>query len=172
MNAEQLKVLGERFVKLSVMFLAFIEKNKLDETYVDMSEGRDMREPDKPICETPLCHGGWLAVMFESEKLEHPSAFLPPQSKSFYIAGAREAARFLGFVDGSALRKWADQWPNIWGNLFGYQMFAAEAAFGDDLIGVLKLSDIAKHYAAVGQRCLEASKKPYCSRLANELFSA
>ena len=154
MNAIQLKTLGEKFIALSVTFLLFIEKHNLDETIIDMDEADDTRRGKTPLCKTPLCHGGWLAVMFEGNK-----DYRDPNELSFFAMGAVKAAKYLGFKGISNLESWARLNPSLWGNTRGGRMFYDKAAFGIPSRNTLMLSDIANHYAAVGQRCIEASEK-------------
>ena len=142
------------------MFLAFIKEHNLDNLVVNMAEGRDTRNEATPLCETILCHGGWLAAMLESKRETAPTSYLCAYTPFFYIGAAR-AAKFLGFagVYAAELETWAREHPELWGNEFGGSMFCDARAFGVHRPSILKLSDIANHYAAVGKRCLEASEK-------------
>lgn len=152
MNEEKLKLLGEKFIALSVMFLNFIREHGLDSTKVDMTEPYDTRNDKTLLCKTPLCHGGWLAVMFGEKQRESP------KHSSFYHTGADTAARYLGFKDMHDLVQWARTNPSLWGNTHGSIMFTSGGAFGEHFKH-FKLSTIANHYAAVGKRCIEASEK-------------
>ena len=150
MNEENLKLLGEKFIALSLMFLNFIREHGLDSTNVDMAEPYDTRNEKTSLCRTPLCHGGWLAVMFNEK------ARATPECRSFYRAGAHAAAKYLGFKTKRDLEYWASENPNLWGNRRGSDMFTSGGAFGERFKH-FKLTTIANHYADVGQRCIEAS---------------
>ena len=151
-----LKTLGEKFIELSVMFLAFIKEHNLDSHRVYMDEGEDTRDYITPLCETYMCHGGWLAVMFEKDKkMQHV------KNRLFYKQGAARAAKFLGFggVHEEELTTWARENPALWGNGFGAHMFSDARAFGVGRFDTIPFTKIANHYAAVGKRCLESSEK-------------
>ena len=134
------------------MFLAFIKEHNLHENPVDMDEFADTREPLTPLCETPLCHGGWLAVML-NVKSHRTDIFT-----SFYRKGADAAAQYLGFEDKKALQLWAKCNPRLWGNTYGSKMFIEQRAFGLRHGDRLTLTMIAEHYEAVGKRCVAQSR--------------
>lgn len=167
-TAEQqhLETIGEKFIELSAMFLKFIERHGLDEAKVEMAEPRDMRDEETSLCKTPLCHGGWLAVMFEEEGLLQRDG-----EDSFYLMGAATAARFLGFSYAVELSEWAFIYRAEWGNDHGCFMFGSAEAFGIDPNSdqPFTLTIIAKHYAEVGKRCIAASKN-IIGRLHDEIY--
>ncbi len=108
---------------------------------VDMSHGYI-----DTVCGTPMCHGGWYAFIasgVSAEKLEELD----------YMDGANLMAKHLGFdFDQGALEEWAENNPDIWGNLNGGDMFGSSKAFeieGD----CLYLETIINHWKGVKERC-------------------
>jgi len=102
-----------------------------------------MTEPVFHVCGTTACHAGWFAVANNKSCRE---------SYGFGYA-ADEMAQFLGFVRHCVLQDWAEENPNIWGNLYGRYIFSSCKAFG--VIREPTLEEIGTHWLQVADRAEE-----------------
>lgn len=100
-----------------------------EEASVDMSETYSDSEAHK--CSSPACFGGWLSIMFSTEKVS---------GLRYYYNGASMFAKELGFIyegfakeHGNAveLTEWAQRNPEIWGNSRGRNIFSNGTAFAE-----------------------------------------
>lgn len=96
------------------------------------------------LCGTVACHAGWFGVA--STNLND---FCPSR---FWVSGAWRLAFHLGFESLMALRRWADENPDIWGNSFGTYMFHQMRAFNRSTDARSDLERIAHHWIGVAER--------------------
>lgn len=98
----------------------------------------DMGEVFVSHCGTPMCHGGYYALV---------------KKGADYEDGAHQMAIDLGFEDRYGLQDWADENPLIWGNTDGWAMFDSVDAFGflfdEDLTDLQQIID---HWKGVQER--------------------
>jgi len=141
--------LADNFERVAKDFYTFIEDNGLEETEVDMEEGRDKRDPDLNLCDTPACHGGWAAIMYDVKWTGSPGGF--------YFSGSDILAEKLGFSSIEKLEWWAKEYPEYWGNFWGALMFSSNEAFNRSFKEALHLKAIADWYMNVAKR-LRGSK--------------
>lgn len=99
---------------------------------------------DSP-CHTVACHGGW-------------AYFALTGNHDWFSLGVERLSDFLGFsrdlYDYPTLQSWAKDFPRLWNNNYGIDMFSASAgplAFGRDDGDVMYLHDIAEHYRVVAR---------------------
>jgi hypothetical protein len=100
----------------------------------------DVKSTDEELCRTPACHAGWFGVALDGGKRVN------------YNEYAYEMAKFLGFKHRGALEDWADNFPEIWGNDFGSDMFSDNIAFGKYRDEKLTLKDVSNHWFGVAKR--------------------
>jgi len=136
--------LADNFERVAKDFYKFIEDNGLNRTRVNMGVGEDRRETELNLCDTPACHGGWAAIMYGIKGESH--------EKDFYELGAGRLAEELGFEERRILERWAEEYPEYWGNREGEYMFSAKWAFSKGYHGNLSLKDIADWYMNVAKR--------------------
>lgn len=148
------KELAEKFQMIANDFFEFIKDNKLEETQVNMSEGFDLRSEHCNLCDTPACHGGWAAIMYDGVYSDVPAKF--KSSVYFFLSGAEKISRRLGFSHYIDFTKWAKNNPDYWGSYDGAFMFSDQSAFGKDEEDptLLTLTDIAVWYQNVAKRLL------------------
>lgn len=146
LNNEKLEKLADSFDSMANDFKNFCENNSLQSTTVDMSNGSDCRSPIRHICETPACHGGWAAIIYEGQKEKERPYF----NSSFYLGGARIISDKLNFEKIEDLLSWARNNPDLWGNDRGDCMFYDGSAFGQDS-DFFDFPIIYKHYYKVAE---------------------
>lgn len=144
------KELADRFEKVGNDLKAFCEKHGLDNTEVDMGETDDCRSRYEHLCETPACHGGWIAILYGEEAA--------PGDDNFYVRGAHILAEKLGFDDYRLLEQWARDYPEYWGNSRGDCMFCSGRAFGQNSF-YFPLSVIYNHYFKVAENLRNAAEE-------------
>lgn len=147
MKNEELLQLANKFDELAGKFEKFIADNKLQNTEVDMKESEDLRREHKNLCDTPACHGGWASIMFGLEG--------EPGDDSFYKRGAEKITKFLGFSNKDDLSDWAYEYPLLWGNIFGANMFSDQIAFTPRDSDTITLPEIPAWYRGVAKRIRE-----------------
>lgn len=83
-------------------------------------------------CGTTHCFAGWVGVM--NQHIFDPNDFY----WSFTVA-ADYIAELCGFEDRDKMRLWAIGHSDIWGNKYGYELFASERAFdnAENLEGII-----------------------------------
>jgi hypothetical protein len=110
--------------------------------HLDMGQG----DIEKNICGTPMCHGGWYAV----------AANVKPDNFGIvdFDDGALALAKTLGFIDKHALKDWALNNPNLWGNPYGNNMFCSISAFND----AKTMRGVINHWIGVHNRTCPKSK--------------
>lgn len=110
------------------------------EGHLDMYESKvNINHP----CGTVHCHGGWYAV-----------ATCNLRQSLDYESGIRIMKFDLGFDSECLLNKWADDNPDLWGNIYGACMFSARKAFISPTrpYGAKNLQDIIDHWTEVRDR--------------------
>jgi hypothetical protein len=95
---------------------------------------------EKNICGTPMCHGGWYAVASDVEVGDFETVD--------YSHGAQAMANALGFNHTFELREWAEVYPILWGNDYGYDMFCCNSAFNN----AKTLRGVVNHWIGVHNR--------------------
>lgn len=132
----------ERMRQLGMGFLFLHEENP--------DKRVNMAYAEWHVCGTVACHAGYFA------DLRGVSIITDMFSDSYYdfIASANDMAQFLGFYDKGRLKDWANDYPHLWGNVWGFDMFCTWNAFGFDNARTLKT--IGKHWLAVAERYAEA----------------
>ncbi len=99
-------------------------------------------------CGTVHCHAGWylLAKMWDGK-----AEYLPAGRHYYYDVGARMMAQDLGLLCGYALKYWARDNPDLWGNDRGNEMFIGMRAFSPDGMNVPEssLDAIVDHWRQV-----------------------
>jgi len=138
--------LANKFEKVANDFFKFIEKNGLEKTIVEMGSCDDERQTNINLCDTPACHGGWAAMMYE-KKMDGEYDY-----SDFFELGAEALAGKLGFNSEEEYEMWAHENPLLWGNDKGNLMFCSFSSFGKTSQENLTLTDIANHYKAVAER--------------------
>jgi len=141
--------LADNFERVADDFYDLIRDNDLEETEVDMGEGWDRRKPERNLCHTPACHGGWAAIMYGLKS--------SPHSRDFYQLGADRLAEKLGFEGECHLQLWADGYPEYWGNDIGGLLFSSSMAFSKPEQEVLFLKEIPDWYMEVAKRLREGA---------------
>jgi len=136
--------LADNFERVAQDFYKLIEDNGLEKTEVDMGESYDERTPERNLCNTPACHGGWAAIMYNVGDTCYYA--------DFYEEGAKRLAEELGFISRYSLENWADEYPEYWGGARGKKMFMYKEAFGKDGDENLCLIDIPNWYMEVAKR--------------------
>ena len=159
--------LADRFEKVSKDFKKFIADNDLEKTVINMREGIDRREVEKPLCDTPACHGGWAAIIYEKHLIKDEvleKFYSDPCPNDFFLIGVKKLSGILGFSYHKDYENWAKRNPDLWGNLDGDYMFFDPRAFGSEYwdcirnrkLKPLLLSDITNHYQGVADRIRES----------------
>ena len=142
---------SERFFELSTLYYQLhstFSKGKVDMTSVHIPY-------DKHKCGTPACFAGWFRIGIQTFLNKKEPAFFS------YSAYASRMAKFI-FPEQNwnkhDLCNWANQNPEIWGNISGSFMFSVADAFNttDEEINLEK---IATHLKKVGQRLWEIERK-------------
>ena len=146
MNRQEREELAARFEKVADDLKVFCEENGLEETEVDMNEAFDNRGTFTNLCNTPACHGGWIAILYGPK--EHH--FHGDYADEFYLAGADILAKKLGFKCSQELLDWAAKHPQYWGEEGGF-MFDCGSSFGQEFDN-FPLSVIYEHYYKVAER--------------------
>lgn len=146
-NKQDRLILAAAFRKVGNDFKKLCQDNKLDHTYVDMSEPYDRRNEHHHLCNTPACHGGWGSILYGVGD--------EADGSDFYQMGADAIAKKLGFSEAEELTHWAEDWPGYWGNEWGDEMFSSGSAFGESSQH-FPLTVIYEHYFSVGDRLSEA----------------
>ena len=133
-------------------FRSLINKHNLQHTELDMMAANDERSESTDLCNTPACHGGWAAILYEAE-IE--------KSDWFFEDGARALARKLGFLNELDYQAWAEIYPDFWGGVNGAFMFESSMAFGDfDSEKHLTLQDVESHYRKMSENVLNVEIYP------------
>lgn len=91
-------------------------------------------EVDINLCGTPMCHGGWYAIV---------------RGGNSYTKGSSHMADDLGFEHFEDLEYWAKENPTIWGNDNGSYMFCAGEAFNQSDDTGFTLTTIINHWKQV-----------------------
>ena len=121
----------------------FREYTERWEGVIDMGEGLIEVEP---TCGTVACVGGWLA---------HHYRTVEDTGYRHFLDGINTFAKDLGFEHGGALRSWASDHPELWGNTRGYDMFNTSDAYGLSEDDYITLHDIAHHWDKVADKLKE-----------------
>ena len=105
-----LNLLADNIDIFTAQFEAHIIKHGLDEKVCDFFAGGDERCTGEPICNTPACHAGEIAIMYDElgELMVEPS-------KRFYMQGAATLATALGFGDQESMTDFFGYNPELWG---------------------------------------------------------
>ena len=101
---------------------------------VDMGRGTVDVATTHP-CKTVQCFGGWYAVARFWEWKGDKGSFTGPHLAGNgegvdFMDGAFQMGKDLGLESDAALRLWAGQHPEFWGNTHGELMFFDGIAFG------------------------------------------
>lgn len=110
MNKAKLKEFIDKFEK----FLKKHPESKLD-----------MENPYFKGCGSPACFGGWMrAVLGGKHKVKYKREY-------WFKYGAGNLAQFLGLRSEYGLENWLLNNPEIWGNVYGGEVFLQHEAFSE-----------------------------------------
>ncbi len=134
--------------------------NALDSLSDDVKDwGVTMSSTNKPACGTPGCHAGLICIVAQ-ELPELQDIYMPlyllesgrrGERDNQYIFHVWSTALtiFLGFKGKEDLEVWAQDNPELWGNIYGRYMFSGWRAFTDDEDKQLTHRDIIEHWKQV-----------------------
>lgn len=108
----------------------------------------------RQVCGSPACFGGWLAVLYDTEKAFRSTDHINKKTNPCrsFLDGADAFAVDLGFENLIQLKIWAENNPDIWGNNCEYDMFCSNKAFGFEEEAKITTKDISKHLYGVAER--------------------
>lgn len=103
-------------------------------------------------CGTTHCVAGWYAVAHWKD------AAFDNTVRLHYQHGADQLASDLGFKYRCDLVEWADKNFEIWGNVFGRNMFQISLAYTRKRKGVKDLTDVIRHFEFVADNCKKVKR--------------
>lgn len=101
-------------------------------------------------CGTVACHGGWYAIAATDFYWGNDGLAKRDGRPVSYTEGADCLARDIGLGCLAGLKQWAAKHPDIWGNIYGAEMFyRTSRAFGP---GDITVQDVIAHWRGVADR--------------------
>ncbi len=135
--------------------------NALDALSDDVKDmGVKMENTKKPSCDTCGCHAGLISIVAQDlpklQDIYKNHIYFTKGSGNdrdyHYSIWADALAVFLGFSERKDLECWSKANPELWGNIFGGNMFMFPVAFTDDTDDLFKQithRDIINHWKQV-----------------------
>lgn len=143
------KGLADNIDIFTEQFEAHLKKHGAYDKVCDFKEGTDCRTEELNICETPACHGGEIAIMYDEMRVLYEDSY-----RCFFEEGAHMLAKNLGFKSCEDLIYFFGSHPQYWGALDSEFMFEPEGelAFGKDKGEEVTLREILEWWEAIPAR--------------------